>query len=130
VPPGPAPDLITALKMTGADIAQSELGLSGWGVTVAVIDGGIDYDHPDLGGCFGPGCRVNKGFDLVGDAFNTDFTSPSYNPTPVPDPFPDDCDGHGTHVNGIVACSGAKARPPRTSFWKRWKWCWTMAPTS
>jgi minor extracellular serine protease Vpr len=27
--PGPAPELITALKMTGADIAQSELGLSG-----------------------------------------------------------------------------------------------------
>jgi minor extracellular serine protease Vpr len=104
--PGPAPDLITALKMTGADIAQSELGLSGWGVTVAVIDGGIDYDHPDLGGCFGPGCRVNKGFDLVGDAFNLDFTSPSYNPTPVPDPFPDDCDGHGTHVSGIIGANG------------------------
>jgi subtilisin family serine protease len=107
VRPGPAPDLITALKMTGADIAQSELGLSGWGVTVAVIDTGIDYDHPDLGGCFGPGCRVNKGFDLVGDAFNANPTSPSFNPTPVPDPFPDDdCDGHGTHVSGIIGANG------------------------
>jgi minor extracellular serine protease Vpr len=106
VQPGPAPDLITALKMTGADIAQSELGLSGWGVTVAVIDSGIDYDHPDLGGCFGPGCRVNKGFDLVGDAFNADPTSPSFNPTPVPDPFPDDCNGHGTHVSGIIGANG------------------------
>ena len=69
--PGPAPELVTALKMTGADIAQSELGLVGRGVTVAVIDSGIDYDHPDLGGCFGPGCRVNKGFDLVGDAYQS-----------------------------------------------------------
>ncbi len=104
--PGPAPELITALKMTGADIAQSELGLSGWGVTVAVIDSGIDYDHPDLGGCFGPGCRVNKGFDLVGDAYNPDLTSPAYDPTPVPDPFPDDCRGHGTHVSGIIGADG------------------------
>jgi minor extracellular serine protease Vpr len=104
--PGPAPELITALKMTGADIAQSELGLSGWGVTVAVIDSGIDYDHPDLGGCFGPGCRVNKGFDLVGDAYNADVASPAYDPTPVPDPFPDDCRGHGTHVSGIIGADG------------------------
>jgi subtilisin family serine protease len=104
--PGPAPELITALKMTGADIAQSELGLSGWGVTVAVIDSGIDYDHPDLGGCFGHGCRVNKGFDLVGDAYNPDLASPAYDPTRVPDPFPDDCRGHGTHVSGIIGADG------------------------
>jgi subtilisin family serine protease len=64
--PGNDIDLITALKQTGADIAQSELGLSGRGVRVAVIDTGIDYDHPDLGGCFGRHCRVEKGFDLVG----------------------------------------------------------------
>jgi hypothetical protein len=52
--------------------------------------------HPDLGGCFGPGCRVATGWDFVGDAFNADPTSPSYNPVPVPDPDPDDCNGHGT----------------------------------
>ena len=69
---GPSPDLITAIKMTGADIAQNDLGLTGRGVRVAVMDTGIDFDHPDLGGCFGRGCRVEKGFDFVGDAFNAD----------------------------------------------------------
>jgi minor extracellular serine protease Vpr len=100
------PELFTALAMTGADIAQNELGYTGKGVKVAVMDTGIDYDHPDLGGCFGPGCRVTTGWDFVGDAFNADPTSPSFNPVPVPDNDPDDCNGHGTHVAGIVGASG------------------------
>lgn len=101
------PELATALAMTGADVAQSELGYTGAGIKVAVMDTGIDYDHPDLGGCFGPGCRVAMGYDFVGDAFNADPTSPSYNPVPAPDDDPDDCNGHGTHVSGIVGANGA-----------------------
>jgi minor extracellular serine protease Vpr len=104
---GGNPELGTAIAMTGADIAQSELGYTGAGVKVAIMDTGVDYDHPDLGGCFGPGCRVFTGWDFVGDAFNADSSSPAYNPVPVPDPFPDDCNGHGTHVAGIVGASGA-----------------------
>jgi minor extracellular serine protease Vpr len=100
------PELSTALAMTGADVAQSELGYTGAGVKVAVMDTGIDYDHPDLGGCFGPGCRVVTGWDFVGDAFNADATAAAYNPVPVPDPDPDDCQGHGTHVSGIVGANG------------------------
>ena len=49
------PDLDTALGMTGADIAQSELGFDGTGVKVAVMDTGLDLDHPDLGGDGVPG---------------------------------------------------------------------------
>ena len=94
------PQLATATAMTGADIAQNELGLSGAGVKVGVIDTGVDYDHPDLGGCFGPGCRVVGGYDFVGDAFTGEETPP------VPDANPDDCDGHGTHVAGIVGANG------------------------
>ncbi|AJF65597.1 hypothetical protein SVTN_15450 [Streptomyces vietnamensis] len=95
-----APRLATAIAMTGADVAQNELGLTGAGVKVGVIDTGIDYDHPDLGGCFGPGCRVVGGYDFVGDAFT------GGDATPVPDANPDDCDGHGTHVAGIVGAKG------------------------
>lgn len=116
--PGIAPELLTALKMTGADIAQDELGLIGRHVRVAVIDTGIDYDHPDLGGCFGPGCRVAKGYDLVGDAFNVDDSSPLFDPVPHPDALPDDCNGHGTHVSGIVGANGGiKGVAPGVTFY-------------
>jgi minor extracellular serine protease Vpr len=105
--PTSEPDLVTAITMTGADIAQSELGLTGAGVKVGVIDTGIDLDHPDLGGDGDPGAphpipnsRVSTGYDFVGDAFTGSNT-------PVPDDNPDDCNGHGTHVAGIVGANGA-----------------------
>ncbi len=47
---GVDPDLYTALAMTGADIAQSELGYTGAGIKVAVMDTGIDVNHPAFGG--------------------------------------------------------------------------------
>jgi len=110
IPPtdsSPSPELATAIAQTQADIAQNSLGLTGAGVRVAVMDTGIDFDNPDLGGCFGPGCRVEIGYDFVGDTYNEDSTSPTYNPVPTPDLIPDDCAGHGTHVAGIVGASGA-----------------------
>lgn len=106
IDPGSSANMATALAMTGADFAQNDLGLTGQGVRVAVMDTGIDYDHPDLGGCFGSGCRVEMGWDFVGDAFNADPSSAAYNPVPAPDPDPDDCNGHGTHVAGIVGANG------------------------
>jgi subtilisin family serine protease len=99
-----SPELATAVNMTGAAAAQSELGLTGTGVKVAVMDTGIDYDHPDLGGCFGPSCRVMVGHDFVGDDYD-EVT----NPNPIPDNDPDDCNGHGTHVAGIVGAKAAGA---------------------
>lgn len=107
-----APDMANALGLTGADIAQNVLGLSGQGVKVGIIDTGIDYDHPGFGGsgtngttAF-PSARVVSGYDFVGDAFNADPNSPSFNPVPSPDDNPDDCQGHGTHVAGIVGANG------------------------
>jgi subtilisin family serine protease len=106
VEPGPVTDLSTAISTTQAEIAQNTLGLTGQGVFVAILDTGIDIDHPDLGGCFGPGCRVAYGRDYVGDAYNNDGASPNFNPVPTPDAIPDDCNGHGTHVAGIVGANG------------------------
>ncbi len=123
LPGGGAPELYTALAMTGADVAQNSLGLDGRGVRVAVMDTGIDIDHPAFGGggvngatAF-PSARVATGYDFVGDAFNADATSPSYNPVPTPDARPDDCAGHGTHVAGIIGADGAlKGVAPKVTF--------------
>ncbi|HAL16784.1 MAG TPA: peptidase S8, partial [Anaerolineaceae bacterium] len=101
------PELFTALAQTGADVAQNELGFTGAGIKVAVMDTGLDYDHPDLGGCFGPGCRVETGWDFVGDDYDANPENSTYNPVPVPDDDPDDCAGHGTHVAGIIGANGA-----------------------
>ncbi len=109
--PTSIPDLATAIKMTGADIAQTELGYTGDGIKVAVMDTGFDLDHADLGGdgtagAPHPNSRVVAQWDLVGDAYNADPSSLAYSPTPVPDPVADDCHGHGTHVAGIVGAEG------------------------
>lgn len=119
------PELYTALAQTGADIAQNELGYTGKGIKVAVMDTGIDYDHPDLGGdgvarsnsTVFPTDRVAYGYDLVGDAFNADPASPYYNLVTTPDPYPDDCYGHGTHVAGIIGANGeVKGVAPEVTF--------------
>ncbi len=91
-----SPDLASAIGQTGADIAQNDLGLTGRGIKVGVIDSGIDLQHPAFAG------RVPYGWDFVGDAYDADPSSPTYDPVPNPDNNPDDCQGHGTHVAGIV----------------------------
>ncbi|MFC6749467.1 S8 family serine peptidase [Deinococcus aquaticus] len=101
------PDMFSAIKMTGADVAQNELGLTGKGIKVGVIDTGIDLEHPAFAG------RVVAQYDFVGDDY--DFGKPT-----KPDPIADDCGGHGSHVAGIVggndASKGFKGVAPEVSF--------------
>ncbi|KAJ3332933.1 hypothetical protein HDU91_003009, partial [Kappamyces sp. JEL0680] len=43
--------------LTGVADARNKLNLTGKGVKVAVIDTGVFYKHPALGGCFGANCK-------------------------------------------------------------------------
>ncbi|KAM5343824.1 hypothetical protein ACJ41O_012361 [Fusarium nematophilum] len=76
--------------------AMHEAGHFGEDVIIAIVDSGIDYTHPALGGGFGRGHRVESGFDFVGDDY---VVGDEYDP----DDDPMDCLGHGTHVAGIAA---------------------------
>ncbi|HWJ06205.1 MAG TPA: S8 family serine peptidase, partial [Steroidobacteraceae bacterium] len=81
--------LAESVPLIGADQVWTQLGVTGAGVRVAVIDTGIDWSHRDLGGCFGAGCKIVGGYDFVNH-----------------DADPRDDHGHGTHVAGIVAAQG------------------------
>jgi subtilisin family serine protease len=94
-------DTFSPHVMTQVDQLRYQ-GIVGDGIKIAVVDTGTDYNHPALGGGFGPGYLVSFGTDLVGDNYD------GFN-VPVPDPDPyDNCEGHGTHVAGIIA---AQANP-------------------
>ena len=69
-----------------------DLGYTGEGVKIAVVDTGVDYTHPDLGGCTteeflaGDCEKVVGGYDVIHG-----------------DDDPIDDHGHGTHVAGTAA---------------------------
>jgi len=86
--------LSESVSQVGADQVWSMLDsygrpVEGTGVVVAVIDTGVDYTHPDLGGGIGEGYKVVGGYDFCND-----------------DSDPMDDNGHGTHVAGIIAADG------------------------
>ena len=68
-------EAIQAHHLTQVDRLQKELGLTGKGVKICIIDSGVDYLHPALGGGFGPQYKIQGGQDLVGDDFNPSQTN-------------------------------------------------------
>ena len=91
----------------GADIDAFEAWdiTDGSGVTIAVIDSGIEASHPDLAPNLwtNPGEIAGNGIDddgngYIDDVHGYDFVNGDGNPA--------DSDGHGTHVAGSAAAAG------------------------
>src|SRR5690349_2015650 len=88
----------TSGEITGGHYVHDNLAIKGLGSTVAVLDSGIDANHPDL--AFGS--KVVQHVKLVGDLGLVGVSGAIEN---VPDT--DTTSGHGTHVSGTVAGTGA-----------------------
>jgi len=76
-----------SVPFIGGDIPRME-GFDGLGIKIAVIDTGVDYNHPDLFG-FGPDGKVVGGYNFINES----------------EP-PLDTNGHGTQVAGVIAADG------------------------
>ena len=94
-----------ANSFIGADAVWNNLGITGAGISAAILDSGIDGNHPDL--AFGP-----KTVQNVKIVFNqTDVFSTKGKPATKPMYVEgladtDTSSGHGTHVGGIAAGNG------------------------
>ena len=81
-------------KLVNTEHAWKDLGITGKGVTVAVLDTGVDFTHPDLA----PAMKANVKLAEFGDPAPV---------VPIPGlPDSDTSSGHGTHVAGDVAGRG------------------------
>ncbi|MGQ9904545.1 MAG: S8 family serine peptidase [Anaerolineae bacterium] len=122
-------DLDQTVPYIGAGFVQNTLGITGTGVTVAVLDSGIDYTHVNLGGpgtpeayeaAWGtsytdtrnitvtvstgfPTAKVIGGYDFVGELWPT-YGPRTEDPNPIDaPPTAPTAGGHGTHVADIIA---------------------------
>ncbi len=75
------------MPFVGTETPRLE-GINGEGVKIAVIDTGVDFNHPDLLG-WGPEGKVVGGYNFIQDG-----------------ELPMDNNGHGTQVAGVIAADG------------------------
>ncbi|MGA7936347.1 MAG: S8 family serine peptidase [Kovacikia sp.] len=98
-------------------------GYTGQGVTVAVVDTGVDYTHPDLDANIWTNSReiAGNGIDDDGNGYIDDVRGWDFVEN---DNVPLDADSHGTHVSGTISAEnngigmtgvayGAKIMPVR-----------------
>lgn len=92
-----SPELAVSTPAIKANALWST-GYRGNGIVVAILDDGVDYTHPDLGGCLGAGCKVIGGFDFVNlDADpQSDYTTDAITKVTTRD-------YHGSHVAATAA---------------------------
>ncbi|MFC1543866.1 S8 family serine peptidase, partial [Gemmatimonadota bacterium] len=108
----------SVLIETGADVVQSSYGYTGTGVTVGVLDTGIDYTHADFIHSTGTSrvlslwdqtvndpTRYPTGFSYGTEWLKTDIDD-EIDGTPAGVITQYDYNGHGTHVAGIAAGNG------------------------
>ncbi len=121
---------------TRAQAAWQSAGVTGQGMTIAVIDTGLDYTHADFGGpgttaaydqaygtdgtgpipagLFDP-AKFLGGYDFAGPLYDAGGKEPGSTKTPTPDANPIDAPstsgngGHGSHVAGTAAGFGVTA---------------------
>ena len=127
-------DNFIAVPLIGAPAAWTGSAGTGKGITIGIMDTGIDYTHADFGGAgtvaayqaalaakeagespvYPDPVKVAGGIDLAGNAYNASDPDTA---VPQPDDNPLDCGGHGTHVAGTaggygVAADGTTYRGP------------------
>jgi minor extracellular serine protease Vpr len=76
-----------SVPFVGTDILRID-GIDGTGIKIAIIDTGVDFNHPDLFG-WGPDGKVVGGYNFIQE-----------------DELPLDTNGHGTQVAGVIAADG------------------------
>lgn len=96
---------IQGMADSRAYLHTTELGLTGRGVTVGVIDTGIDYNHPDLKDVFAD-TLPNGNTPEAEELLNGKFVGRNYINNGKASNDPMDDHGHGTHVSGTIAARG------------------------
>jgi len=91
--------ILKSISTVKADAARNSFAALGDDIVWAVMDSGIDKDHPHF--------KKHKNLDVESPLDHRDFTVVNGKGQPLVDPF-----GHGTHVAGIIAGEMTKEDGP------------------